>query len=308
MAGMHSTGGGLSDRSWEILIRRIKNGDCTPFLGAGAAAHVLDDAKKLANRWAEEYDYPFVDADNLARVAQFLVAKTDSMFPKEAFSEQIKNVSPPDFSAKNEPHALMAELNLPIYITTNYDNFMAEALRYKNKSCEVDFLRWCKQLENHHKSSILKTEYVPASDHPLVYHMHGVSDIPGSMVLTECDYIDFMINYARKPDFLPPAILAALSSSALLFVGYSLSDINFRILFRSIISSMEADLDYTSVAVQLDPSNVREGQIEKAREYLDEYFDKQFKVDIDVYWGKASDFLEELTSRWTNSQVGQNNG
>ena len=34
----------------------------------------------------------------------------------------------PDFRAPSEPHAVLADLPLPIYMTTNYDDFMVKAL------------------------------------------------------------------------------------------------------------------------------------------------------------------------------------
>ena len=39
------------------------------------------------------------------------------------------NVSVPDYRAKDEPHALLADLPFAIYLTTNYDDFMYERAR-----------------------------------------------------------------------------------------------------------------------------------------------------------------------------------
>src|SRR5205085_12621647 len=67
---------------------------------------------------------------------------------------------------------------------------------------------------------------------PVVFHLHGHTGLAESMVLTEDDYLDFLINLARDDDLLPHRIQEAFTSTSLLFVGYSLSDWNFRVLFR----------------------------------------------------------------------------
>src|SRR5258706_745560 len=57
--------------SWESLLHAIKNKDCTPFLGAGASAHILPLGKAIADDWAKEFHYPFSDSGNLPRVAKY---------------------------------------------------------------------------------------------------------------------------------------------------------------------------------------------------------------------------------------------
>ena len=67
--------GRLEERDWELLLRRIKNGKCTPFLGAGACYGVLPLGSDIARKWAQEYHYPLHDSNDLARVAQFLAVQ-----------------------------------------------------------------------------------------------------------------------------------------------------------------------------------------------------------------------------------------
>ena len=73
----------LQDRDWTLLLRRIKDGKCTPFLGAGACAGILPLGGDIARDWANEYEYPLADNGDLARVAQYLAVQYDPMFPKE---------------------------------------------------------------------------------------------------------------------------------------------------------------------------------------------------------------------------------
>ena len=115
----------LEERDWDILLRRIRDGKCTPFLGAGVNAGVLPLGSDIARQWAAQYKYPLEDGTDLARVAQFLaVSSRDKMFPKEEIVKSFEGVAPPDFSAHDDPQGALADLPLPVYMSTNYDDFM----------------------------------------------------------------------------------------------------------------------------------------------------------------------------------------
>ena len=123
----------LSDRDWAILTQRIRDKKCTPFLGAGACHGVLPLGWDIARKWATEYGYPLEDATNLISVAQFLALTNDRMFPKELIVKLFDTSIHPDYSNEHEPHGVLATLPLPIYMTTNYDNFMLQALLKRDK-------------------------------------------------------------------------------------------------------------------------------------------------------------------------------
>ena len=65
----------LTNEDWDVLLRRIKQGRCTPFLGAGACYGVLPLGGDIAKQWAEKYEYPMEDRSNLIAVSQFLALK-----------------------------------------------------------------------------------------------------------------------------------------------------------------------------------------------------------------------------------------
>jgi hypothetical protein len=84
--------------------------------------------------------------------------------------------------------------------------------------------------------------------------------------------------------------------SALLILGFSLDDWNFRVLFRSIMSQ-EGNLlgNYSHVAVQIDPEDSRIGDPERARLY----FESQFRgVEVTIYWGNVVNFVSQLRDEW----------
>jgi SIR2-like domain len=68
----------------------------------------------------------------------------------------------------------------------------------RGKSPDSEYCRWNQAIEYAGGSSVFdNSEYRPTEYKPLVYHIHGTVDIPQSLVLTERDYIDFIINLSN---------------------------------------------------------------------------------------------------------------
>jgi hypothetical protein len=298
---------GLSEEDWEELLYAIKDKKCTPFIGAGACAPWLPLGKDVARDWAEKHNYPLEDSYQLSRVAQFLAIENgNDLYPKNVLSRLLKEKEPPDFSLeehRNTPYAVLADLNLPIYITTNYDHFMEAALKSKGKEPVSEFCRWSEKLSNYARQAEIpyafdkKKRYQPSETKPLVYHLHGDIDIPRSMVLTERDYIDFVINLNKNDEklTLPSPIRTALATSSLLFIGYNFEDITFRVIFQGVISLLDVMGREISIAVQLPPQLTTERK-EEAERYLVQYTKDMY--ELHVYWGDSSKFVSELRQRW----------
>jgi hypothetical protein len=295
----------LDDDGWETLITSIAAGRCTPFVGAGACIPALPSGSQLAQEWAAEYRYPLDDSSDLARVAQFLtVTRRSALYPKMKICDRLKAMPPPDFEAFDEPHAVLAELPLPVYLTTNYDDFMVKALQAAGKSPANDICRWNSRLR--YQNSVFSSggAFKPSAGSPVVFHLHGSWLYPESIVLTEDDYVDFLIRTSQDDEMsapasrlLPPRILEAFAGSSLLFMGYRLSDWDFRLLYRSLVTYIEKSLVEAHVSVQLAPfkSTLSPERRTAALKYLDSYF-RDF--GIAVYWGTCRGFARELRTRW----------
>jgi hypothetical protein len=321
---------GLSDREWIDLLSSINNKKCIPFIGQGLYTVQSKDGntlislfRNIVDRWKQEYKYPLEDlyalakvyaledSYQLARLAQFLeIDKADERYPKNIVSEMLKQIKPSDFfsSKTKSPYEVLSNLDLPIYLTTNYDRFMEEALfNNPRKKPESDFCKWNDNLINYVKTvnfpSIFEDiQYKPTEERPLVYHINGDMNIPGSMVLTERDYFEFVAYLNKNEDkyVLPPIIRTEVSTSSLLFIGYSLEDINFRSIFQgflSFMSSISSEFRRPSIAVQIPPTISNKGQI-KLQKYLERYTLNMF--DIRIYWGSTQDFISELEKRWAD--------
>jgi hypothetical protein len=288
----------LEDRDWDNLLRRIKDGNCTPFLGPGISHGILPSDREIAQAWAKEYVYPLADADNLPRVAQFLAITRDPAFPAEDIGRRWQTLKTrPNFREATEPHSFLAGLPLSLYITTNYDDFLFEALSYRLRQPTRELCRWNNYVRD--LSSVFDpgstVEIGPAN--PVVYHLFGHTQLPESMVLTEDEYLDFLVNISKDQNIIPRRIQKALVNTSLLFIGYELTDWRFRILFRGLVASLERSLRRTRIAIQLGPQPPENPEVtaDHIRWYFDDYLGKD---DVRIYWGSSLDFIKELQERW----------
>ena len=116
---------------------------------------------------------------------------------------------------------------------------MEECLKQSGKKPVSEVLLWNDKIRRQAKNREIKSifdkgnKYKPSESNPLVYHLHGDISLPESLVLTETDYIDFVINLSRENEtkILPSVIRSSLTTKSLLFIGYNFEEINFLILF-----------------------------------------------------------------------------
>jgi len=296
-----------TETEWTNLLRSIKLKLCAPFIGSGASAEVLPTGKTLAKEWAVEHGYPFADR-NLEKVAQYIAVQEGGPVPKQKIIERFLPIKAPSFAADPfEPHRVMAELGLPLYITTNYDDFMYRALQYVLSPDVVkrDLCPW-------HLAGDIKAPQPEVQqgtpESPLVFHLHGRLEVVDSIVITEDDYLDFMVNARRVTTsdtsllVLPPKIDELLTQTSLLFVGYGLRDWNLRVLLRALVENVDRSTKWMGVSVQLEPgeSEVDETNLDEAVLFLERYFDGP---NLKVFWGDAEHFLRKVTARMKDESV-----
>ena len=316
---------------WPALIRSIKRGQCTPILGPGLYEPFLGAPREIAQRWAEAYHYPMAphERESLPQVAQYLTINQYQRAPYDEFEEYLQGEIqtryakslPSDLRQGRvpleelvdvvgaqlrqdypyEPHKALAELPLPLFITTNPDVLLTSALKDAGKDPQVVLCPWNEYIEQVESIYDREPDYFPTPERPLVYHMFGRIDEPDSIVLTEDDYFNFLIGVTGNKDLIPSVVRRALADTALLFLGFQMDDWNFRVLFRSILSQQGGSRRdrYAHIAAQIEPEEGRTLEPERARRYLENYFAKG--ADISLYWGSPEDFIKELTSRWSES-------
>jgi hypothetical protein len=293
----------IEESDWNNLLYRIKIGACTPFLGAAVNYGILPLGGDIAKDLADRHDYPLDSKNDLAKITQYLAIKfNDSVRPKDlVLFELDKNQKPFDYNDDSEPLNTLAKLPFPVYITTNYDDLLFSTIEHHRQKlgCKPAFeiCKWNKSLNVQANLFKRGSKFKPSAQTPVIYHLHGHKSVVDSIVLTEDDYLDFLVNMSRDIDtFLPPRIQEAITGSSLLFVGYSLADIDFRVLFRGLRGNLEKSLSRMSIAVQLPYDDAHPNK-EKAEEFVTNYF---HNMQVRVYWGTAKQFATELWNRWSD--------
>ena len=297
----------LEERDWDTLLPRIRAGICTPFLGAAVNYGILPLGGAIAQEWADAYGYPLDSKSDLAKVAQYLAIKYDPTRPKEMILDKLdKALQPFNFNDDSEPLNVLARLPFPVYITTNYDDLLFSAIEYHGRASQrkpvFEICKWNKSPSVQPVLFKRGSRFKPSAQNPVIYHLHGHKSVLDSLVLTEDDYLDFLVSMSRNIDeFLPARIQEAITGASVLFVGYSLADIDFKVLFRGLLGNLEAALGKMSVAVQL-PYDAAHPNKQQAEDYITHYFGN---IRVRVYWGTAKQFAEELWDRWRRFMDGQ---
>jgi len=300
----------------EGIIGYFRKGKVVPIIGPGILKDILPSASELAKQLAIKYNYPNYTPqsqyNDLPRIARFVGIQRGSLYlPHEQLIEFLrvellkrKNKSAPNWMKKSlseiiediatdhfdndEPHAILAKMKLKTYITTNWDSFMYAALSENGQEPLRMRCKW--------KTKDKQDYEVSSPSKPLVYHIYGFDEEPASLVLTEDDYLEFIrnisidwkqsINENERPR-IPHYVQRELGSCMLLFLGFNLRDLDFRILFRGLVERVESgdDVDPKRMAViQLDdatcPQEIRQFIASDAK-----------KLDIEVFDGSVQDFL-----------------
>lgn len=316
---------------WPALLANIRSKRCTPIVGPGLTDRLLGSRREIAQRWADTFGFPMAphNREDLPQVAQFLAVNQQPSFPHtelisylhrdllERYSDElpVELRSADHFDIDHldqlvsilgvrqrklnpaEPFQVLAGLPLPIYVTAAPNDLLTDALREAGKQPRVDFCRWKEELMDFPGAYKDDPNFRPDERQPLVYHVFGRLQYSESLVITEDDFFDFLIGMKKNQELTPSVVRRALADSGLLFLGFQLDEWNFRIMFRAIMDQEggKRRTRYAHVAAQIDPEEGRILEPQRARKYLENYFNQSA---ISIYWGGPDDFARDLLERW----------
>ncbi|WP_035858219.1 SIR2 family NAD-dependent protein deacylase [Cryptosporangium arvum] len=244
--------------------------------------------------YADEYGYPFRDRDDLSRVMQYAAFQVgDAVDLKSLVAQRLTRYVSPNFRASTSPHGLLARFPIPLYLTTNYDPYMTQALVAHGRPPNTAICHWDRTNTG--------DPVDPRPEAPVVFHLHGAATDPHSMVLTQDDYLNFLLALAIDKGFdeksiIPNELLPLMTLRPLLFIGYSLKDWSFQVLSKGLTRLLPREERRRHVSIQLiDPlQDTDRVTFERAMSFLNHHFERQ---DISVYWGTAENFCTELNRR-----------
>lgn len=226
-----------------VIAEKVAAGQCILFLGAGVhapppagSAYSYPEAERppmgralalhLAEKSGFSARYPEDTCKSLQRIA-FDYELQERNSRKDLIDEIERQV---DVGKKPSPIIrALAELKFPLVITTNYDQFFEKALIRADKSPLVSFYQ---------KSSFTMTEDpgIFSAERPFLFKIHGDIKRPESVVVTDEDYIDFVLRMRDADPYhpVPETFRYHFKVWPTLFLGYSLMDYNLRLLFKTL--------------------------------------------------------------------------
>ena len=230
----------------------VRAGKCVLFLGAGVHAPSPPDlpwkypstlappfggdlSQRLADDCGYLVDYPKCSPRELPRVAMHYELKPgkgrQALFNKVRAEVEIGKQPSPILRA-------LGELNFPLVVTTNYDSFFERSLPPAKQAA----IRIYEPKPNTNSPTADFGDLTEMS--PGVCKIHGDLTRPDSLVITDEDYIDFVLRM-RDEDSIHPFPFTArylMRKYPTLFIGYSLLDYNLRLFIKTL-------------RMQLDPAN-----------------------------------------------------
>ncbi len=198
------------------LLDAHNTGKLMLFVGAGVSANLgLPDWDALIAHMAEELGYDpkiFSTYGNPLALAEFYKKKSDGLGPLRRWMDREWHKPTTDIS-KSVIHRLITQANFSRIYTTNYDRW----LEYAHDSFGVKYDKI---------ASV--ADLVSATDgRRQIIKLHGDFDSDDPIVLDETSYF-------QRLDFDTPLDIKLrydVLGSSVLFIGYSLNDLNIRLLF-----------------------------------------------------------------------------
>jgi hypothetical protein len=159
-----------------------------------------------------------------------------------------------------------------LILTTNYDSLMEEALAnagvdyvtlVTRKSDQKVLAQFSESIENADELEKMNSGLYYASDFflmspmpfAIIHKLHGSldqqsKDHDDSVVISEDDYVDYIANSSSATGVLPAYVKRLLIDKQIIFLGYSLSDLNIQRIVRSL--DEERLIQHYAVTSRLD--------------------------------------------------------
>ena len=257
------------------LINALKERKVILFVGSGISSHLgLPTFKGLIDYLAMDLGYEpelFKLFGDYLSLSEFYRIQKGTIGPLRSWLDKHWNVGK---DIKESPvHKLITELKCPIIYTTNYDNWIEKA----HEAYGIPY----KKIVNVGDMPRIKDDEIQ------IVKFHGDFTDDDSIVLTESSYFD-RLNFESPLDV--KLTYDALGKS-ILFLGYSLTDINIRYLLYKIHRQWEASA-YSRVRPKSYIFLARPNPVQEA--ILEERGVKAFVSDKDDSTKGIIEFLGKL--------------
>lgn len=223
------------------------------FVGAGVSAGLgVPTWSGLIDKMAVDLGYdPKIfqsSSDYFPTLAEYYSLQKTSIGELRSWMDKSWSRSPEELK-KSDVHRIISELNFPQIYTTNYDPFLENAFDlYKKEYAKIVSI---KDIGDARETATQIVKF------------HGDFTDDKSIVLTESDYFERL----RFESPLDIKLRSDVLGKAILFIGYSLTDVNIRLLLHRLskswkISGLE-EHQLNSYIFQTRPDPIQEAVLGK---------------------------------------------
>jgi hypothetical protein len=200
------------------------------FVGSGVSQNLgLPSFSGLVKHLAEELNYDpdiYASHGDYLALAEYYILQKGTIGPLRSWMDRTWHTGVN--LAKSEIHKLIVELDFPIIYTTNYDTWLEQSYdMYKRQHIKISNV-----------GDLIKVK--PGVTQ--IVKFHGDTEDDASIVLTESSYF----NRLEFESPLDIKLRSDLLGKSVLFIGYSLSDINIRYMLFKLNRQWESSPTYAN--------------------------------------------------------------
>ena len=250
----------MPDHNLKQIFTAIEDGKCLVFLGAGACSSFYRSADEevpglptggqLAKWLADQCQYTNGAYYDLAKVAEYFIYTHSG--DREPLIKALQTKI--NTGCRARPiHTVLAQLSqIKVVLTSNYDTLLENELTSYGRNLTKHIYNMQNPRTAHFHPSIFFDE-----KDIILHKMHGSIDEPSSMVITQSDYIRYLAHLKDLDRGMPEYFRTTmLPHFTLLFLGYSLEDWNFRVIWEGVLASHQNHgLQKISYAIVKNPSD-----------------------------------------------------
>jgi TIR domain/SIR2-like domain len=235
----------LEESDWRVLLKSIRQGKCIPLLGPGVA---LDPANpknpplsiQLAQRLATELrregkGNELPATHDLAEVAQ--IYKHQMRRRRAGLELTTEDFYAPYRDKTTQLHLDLAALPFALCISTTPERFLLNAFdQTLGKKPIYEFYHFQPDPKRSKPPALAPLPTISPERRPLIYDLYGSIEQTDSLVLTENDLLDFLVNVTRQTPPLHAYVTALFSDPTVsfLFLGFGFKQWYMRILLHAL--------------------------------------------------------------------------
>ncbi len=200
----------------EVLCEAVRRKEIILFVGAGVSMNLgLPSWEQLMRKMGEDLGYPpdeFIHLGHYLALAEYYRIRRGDLGDLVRWMDATWHAGGRNV-ADSPAHRLLVELDFPLIYTTNYDRWLEKAYEYWDKP--------------YVKIVTVRDLVKIRQGVPQIIKYHGDFDDPSTLTVSETNFFERL--ELESP--LDIKLRADALARSVLFIGYSLSDINLRLLF-----------------------------------------------------------------------------